>query len=60
MPIVLITSSIDCDYECRRIVDMQVIDARRKALSQFRHLGPDRFLHAHNVRVWRRDDKPWC
>src|ERR1700676_1804493 len=42
--------------ERRRIIDVDVIDARRKVLLELGHLIPDFVLHLDDIGAWRCDD----
>ena len=58
MKIVSMTSCDRLAHEGRRIVDFDVVQARREALLELRHLVPDRMLDLHDVRARRGDRKP--
>ena len=60
MKIVSMTSWMDWLDEGRRVVDVDVVQARREALLQLRHLVPDRVLDLHDVRARRGDREPRC
>ena len=42
--------------EGRRIIDVDVVETRREALLELRHLVPDLVLHLDDIRAWRGDD----
>jgi hypothetical protein len=39
-----------------RVINVDVIDARREGLLELRHLAPHFVLHLDNIRAWRGDD----